>query len=121
MTQGRLYKSARATGPMADDAILALPAKPGGSDSLHTDAGAVMTAGATPEPSAGTETSTGAEPSTQAPHSTSTPTEPARIAVTDFDHIFADEVVAVTDDDDLFPWEHSPGSSRGEVPAPGVP
>ena len=104
MTQGRLYKSARATGPMADEAILAFPER----DQSKLEE---------PTPHA-TSSAAVAESATVAaePHTPPTsPVESPRPSVTDFDHIFAEEDLTLAEDEELFPWaiggDASPASS----------
>lgn len=164
MTQGRLYKSARATGPTAEDAIVALPERRTPPAVPDTPVTAPRNAGethgethggtpATAEPMAAASTvdaaaahdvvavahnagdlfadsaaSSEAQPAT--PQTTDAPPQtrasaaaPDRVAVTDFDHIFADDAVAVDDDDDLFPWEFGAagtGAATGGGAAPAA-
>ena len=116
MTQGRLYKSARATGPMADDAILALPDRPdiGSTAAVVPHDAPLPQAPSTPALRAQEVLD---DSPTQVAAGAGAP-DAQRLGVSDFDHIFANESVALDDDDDLFPWERAPGSSRGAVPAP---
>ncbi len=111
MTQGRLYKSARATGPMADDAILALPARPGGREPIAEESRGHES---THDPAAPPATVPAPAPSTAS-------ADPTRVAVSDFDHIFADDSMAVSDDDELFPWELSSDRPDVVVPTPTAP
>jgi hypothetical protein len=134
MTQGRLYKSARAVGPTADDAILAMPERvepvvaqsdapdwhvPTAFNAADADEGKpvaevadAVEAAVEAVPAISTISVT---PSTPAAH-----VQPARADVSDYDHIFATPDLTIAEpDEDLFPWETASDAARPAATSSG--